>query len=98
MSEPRKSGVEDRLYANEIRPDKVSHIEITDGERCLECVAKPCTTACPAGTYTLDSAGERIIINFDNCLECGACRSVCPFSVIEWKNPMGGMGICYRYG
>ncbi|MEK6545549.1 MAG: ferredoxin family protein, partial [Nitrospinota bacterium] len=32
----------------------------------------------------------------EGCLECGTCRIACEF--IEWRNPKGGYGVCYRYG
>jgi len=89
--------IEERLYANETRPDKTSHLEISDPGRCPGC-DKPCTVVCPARTYTWSDEQGCIIINFENCLECGGCRGFCTYSVIEWKNPRGGAGICYRYG
>ncbi|MBI3752904.1 MAG: hypothetical protein HY266_02515 [Deltaproteobacteria bacterium] len=39
---------------------------------------------------------ENIAISFEACLECGTCRIACEF--IDWKNPRGGFGVCYRYG
>jgi ferredoxin like protein len=90
--------IEERLYANETRPDKVSHLEIGEDERCRDCAGRECTVACPAKTYSWSDEGSRILISFENCLECGACRIVCPHANITWRYPMGGMGICYRYG
>lgn len=94
----RAPTIEERLYADENRADRTSHLEITDPSACPGCPGKPCTTACPARTYEWSDEGGRIVIRFENCLECGGCRAVCPRSVISWRYPMGGMGICYRYG
>ena len=93
-----KLGIDERLYANETRPAKESHLAIADAEKCLGCAGKQCTVVCPSGTYTWSDEGQRIVISFENCLECGSCRAVCPFGVITWRYPMGGAGICYRYG
>ena len=53
---------------------------------------------CPAATYEWNVEETRVAVRFENCLECGACRLVCPHANITWRYPMGGMGICYRYG
>lgn len=94
----RNLTVEERLYANETRSDKVSHLEISQGAVCSDCVGRECTVVCPAKTYRWSEEDRRIQVSFENCLECGACRIVCPHANISWRYPMGGMGICYRYG
>jgi ferredoxin like protein len=90
--------IEQRLYANETRPDRVSHLEIAEPEACRECPDKECITICPSRTYRWSEEHGRIQVSFENCLECGSCRIVCPRSNVSWRYPMGGMGICYRYG
>jgi ferredoxin like protein len=98
MTEDRKLTVEERLYADETRPDGVSHLEIPEPSRCPDCVGKECILVCPAKTYKWSEEDRRITVSFENCLECGACRIACPHTNIAWRYPMGGMGICYRYG
>ncbi|GAB4266031.1 MAG: ferredoxin family protein [Deferrisomatales bacterium] len=90
--------VEDRLAVDETRPDRLSHLDVPDPEACRQCPDKPCTRVCPAETYQWSDEGACIRVRFENCLECGACRLVCPCANIVWRYPMGGMGICYRYG
>jgi ferredoxin like protein len=94
----RPMTIEERLFVDETRPDQVSHLEIDTPDRCVECVGKECARVCPSGTYVWEDEGNRIVVSFENCLECGACRIVCPYTNITWRYPMGGMGICYRYG
>ncbi len=94
----RPPTVEERLAANEVRPDRVSHLGLVDEATCAGCERRECTTVCPAGTYRWSEEAGRLVISFENCLECGACRLVCPHANIAWRYPMGGMGICYRYG
>jgi ferredoxin like protein len=90
--------IEERLYADETRPDRASHLEISQEALCRDCAGKECTLVCPAQTYRWSDEERRIQISFENCLECGACRIVCPHANISWRYPMGGLGICYRYG
>ena len=97
-TEKKPLSVEERLYADEHRPDQVSHLTLTDPDRCIDCAGRECTRVCPAETYRWDGEQRRLTVSFENCLECSACRTVCPHRNIEWRYPMGGMGICYRYG
>lgn len=90
--------LEERLFRDETRPDRTSHLCVTDPAACLACETKPCTRVCPAGTYVWSDEGQKILVQYENCLECGACRAACPKAVISWRCPMGGLGICYRYG
>ncbi len=98
MGAQRVLSIEDRLAVNEVRPDRVPHLEIRDVSRCGACEARECTTVCPAGTYRWSEEPARLVVSYENCLECGACRLVCPHANIAWRLPMGGRGICYRYG
>lgn len=95
--EKRAQAASALLAVNETRPDRASHLEILDPEKCKAC-EKPCIVVCPAHTYTWSGERDALVVNFDNCLECGTCRAVCPYSAIGWKNPIGGAGVCYRYG
>lgn len=95
---PRPPTIEERLYADETRPDKVSHLGLLDEERCRGCTGRECTVVCPAETYRWNAEDGRLVIRFENCLECGACRVVCPHANVSWRYPLGGRGICYRYG
>ena len=63
-----------------------------------KCAAKTCTTVCPAKVYEWEGAHGKIIVNYENCIECGACRMLCPFDNINCEWPGGGMGVKYKYG
>lgn len=94
----RPPTIEERLYADETRPDRASHLAIVDPARCRACAGRECTSVCPAATYEWRVDEGILSVRFENCLECGACRLACPHANISWRYPMGGMGICYRYG
>jgi ferredoxin like protein len=77
--------------------EEEAHIKISKNI-CAECVAKPCTRACPAGLYVIKDG--QLSFDYAGCLECGTCRTACPeaSNAIEWKYPRGGFGVHYRYG
>ncbi|MCE7739148.1 MAG: 4Fe-4S ferredoxin, partial [Candidatus Heimdallarchaeota archaeon] len=31
------------------------------------------------------------------CLECSACRLVCPHGSVDWKYPKGGFGVEFKH-
>lgn len=91
--------LEDKLYRTKYEhvPDH-PHIRIND-KVCCACEAKYCVRACPAGVYKLDTNEKtRIVVQHDNCLECGTCIQICVEGSIDWNYPDGGMGVKYRFG
>jgi ferredoxin like protein len=85
--------LDDRLFTVRRMPLKTSHISL-DGHLCKECLNRICTYICPAEVYIWDDSKKEIEINYENCLECGACRVSC--EVINWTNPPWGTGIAYK--
>jgi ferredoxin like protein len=99
--------LEDRLFLVQFKTAETSHLALKDPGLCLRCPGRPCTTVCPAGTYSWvgeapDGGSEagtgRLTVSYENCLECGACRISCPERNIAWAYPQGGAGVVYRYG
>ncbi len=88
--------VEERLYADETRPDRVSHLEIADPRTCPACEGKDCTVVCPSKTYRWAEDEGRITVSFENCLECGTCDVICDKKAVDWTYPRGGYGVFYR--
>lgn len=91
--------VEERLYTLRYKRDEKPHLEIKDQSKCLKChetYNSPCITVCPANVYSFSEG--KIVISYENCLECGACKIVCPFDNIIWRFPRYGLGISLRYG
>lgn len=99
MADPQKPmSIEDKLGLLTYKNDHQSHIKIMDAEACLKCPNKPCVTACPAMVYSWDEAAKKTMAAYENCIECGAARMLCPYSNIEWVPPRGGFGVAYKYG
>jgi ferredoxin like protein len=98
MADEKPMTLEDKLGLLTYKNDHQTHIKILEPQPCLGCVNKPCVTACPAGVYAWDENQKKIIVSYENCIECGAARMLCPYSNIEWVPPRGGYGVAYKYG
>ena len=57
--------------------DRNAHITVTK-ELCKACATRPCLTICAAENYKWDEEGDCLIFSYEGCLECGACRIICP--------------------
>ncbi len=79
-----------------------AHIKIKDASETSPCVTKcaekTCTKVCPAKVYAWEEAQKKIIVSYENCIECGACRMLCPFDNISCEWPRGGFGVQYKLG
>ena len=76
--------------------DQPCHLKIKDPAACAECekeFGSPCTRFCPAEVYIRE--GERLQVDFSNCLHCKTCRIKCPKGNIDWTFPQGGDGPRY---
>jgi ferredoxin like protein len=94
----KKLSLDERLGMNKYKLDSESHVEV-NRELCGICETKVCLFICPAEVYRL--VEDRLVFNYENCLECGSCTIACKNrgrGAINWKNPRGGFGIVYRYG
>ena len=92
-----KTDIEKKLSTVKYNPDKVSHLN-PDIEKCKECNSKVCTTICPASVYNWDEKNDKLIVNYENCLECGACRIACEKESLKWEYPKGNKGVTFRQG
>lgn len=84
----------DPIQYIKMRIDKISHIEQLDSELCLKCDKRPCLLFCPSQVFTWE---EQLIINYERCVECGACLRGCPYKNIHWDYPRAGFGIVHEF-
>ena len=83
--------------------DQPSHLQVADTDicwtKCTEEYGNPCTRFCPAQVYEMvhDEAagGERLQVNFSNCVHCKTCDIKDPYQIITWVPPEGGGGPNY---
>lgn len=104
MTDPSRdfASVEAKLGLLEFKKPPESHIHLRDSSPaapCAErCPGRPCAAVCPAKVYEWDEAGGKLLVAHENCIECGACRMLCPFDNILCDWPSGGCGVRYRFG
>ena len=78
--------------------------------RCAHEYGNPCQYFCPANVYEMIPAaigapkkekpgftdsGQRLQINFANCVHCKTCDIMDPYEIIDWVPPEGGGGPVY---
>jgi ferredoxin like protein len=89
--------IEAKLGLDVFKIDAEPHIVI-DHEVCrAKCQIRYCLHICPAGLYTVDQQGE-VQVNYEGCLECGACFIACTYEALTWHYPKAGHGVQYRFG
>ncbi len=89
--------IDDKLFTVKYNCDKETHLK-PNQEDCKVCKDRPCTYCCPANVYSWDEDQQKNLVGFENCLECGACRVVCPARTLDWKYPKAGFGVTFKYG
>ena len=87
--------IDDKLSRVRFNIDEEPHIKVNT-ELCEVCADKPCLYVCPVQNYVL--ADGKMVFSWQGCMECGACRIICPQGAIDWNFPRGGFGVCLRYG
>ncbi|OIO09460.1 MAG: hypothetical protein AUJ52_06445 [Elusimicrobia bacterium CG1_02_63_36] len=97
-----KGTVEEKLGTLDWKKYSETHItlkDVSESSPCAtECDSKPCVTICPAKVYEWEHEQRKVLVAYENCIECGACRMLCPFDNITCDWPPAGHGIKYKYG
>lgn len=94
-NDKNKKSIQDKLANIKYNCCSETHL-ILDKEKCAQCEEKTCTFICPADVYSEDKQTGNITVQYENCLECGACKIVCPKDAITWQYPKGGKGVVFR--
>ncbi|HWT89312.1 MAG TPA: electron transfer flavoprotein-ubiquinone oxidoreductase [Candidatus Angelobacter sp.] len=82
--------------------DQPCHLHVADlnvcATKCVEEYGNPCQYFCPAAVYEMvkDGAGQKLKINFANCVHCKTCDIADPYQIITWVVPEGGGGPNYE--
>lgn len=51
---------------------------------CQQCTDAPCLNACPVNALKKDEVLSRIRVDYDLCIGCRTCVSVCPFGAMNF--------------
>jgi ferredoxin like protein len=89
----------DRLGSDSFQTDKTPHLRVDDPRICVGCELKPCIRVCPAEVYHWET--DHLRINYENCLELGACRVAClkmGKGALRWEYPQASRGVQFRFG
>ena len=92
-----KTSIDDKLFKVKYVPGSTCHLKVCD-EECAKCTSKICTYICPANVYEWDEERQKLIVGYENCLECGACRIACERKSIDWSYPKGTNGVTFKHG
>jgi electron-transferring-flavoprotein dehydrogenase len=82
--------------------DQPCHLKVSDlnicSKRCVEEYGNPCQYFCPAAVYEMvkEGSGQKLKINFANCVHCKTCDIADPYQIIDWTVPEGGGGPNYE--
>ncbi|MBW2250764.1 MAG: 4Fe-4S dicluster domain-containing protein [Deltaproteobacteria bacterium] len=52
---------------------------------CQQCEDAPCMIACPVKAISRDEALNRVMVDYDICIGCRTCVSVCPFGAMNFN-------------
>ncbi len=50
-------------------------------ETCRGCIAHRCESVCPRDALFFD--GQKALIDYSKCIECGKCKDACPYNAIS---------------
>lgn len=56
---------------------------------CMHCMNPKCVEVCSTGATYRDMDTGIVMIDYDRCDGCGACREACPYDIREFNPPEG---------
>ncbi len=83
--------IEEKIFLIKFSPDTESHITVNQ-DICILCKGKECTKFCPANVFALSTINDKLIVGYENCIECGLCTIGCPYGSIQYNHPKNGSG------
>ena len=112
MNEKMPEKIEDKLFSVKYKTDAHCHLQPDESKclQCLEktctivcpanvylqCLEKTCTIVCPANVYCYNETEKKLVVSYEKCLECGACRIACKH--LKWEYPKSGKGVQFKKG
>lgn len=87
--------IDDLLATLKYKADNEPHL-LPDQEDCAKCTNRVCTHICPACVYEWNEDENKLMVSFENCLECGACRIACTQKSLIWRYPSDSKGVTFK--
>jgi NAD-dependent dihydropyrimidine dehydrogenase PreA subunit len=56
------------------------------GPACVDVLDRTCLTACPVDC--IYEGARKLYIHPEECIDCGACETVCPVEAIAWEREL----------
>ena len=83
--------IEEKLFLIKFCPDTESHLTVNQ-DICTVCTGKECTKFCPSNVFAWSTINDKMIVGYENCLECGLCTIGCPYGSIQYTHPKDAFG------
>ena len=80
--------VDAELAQDLLNLDGQPHIVIDQQICATVCTSRVCLAVCPADLFEINAAGG-MAVNWEGCLECGACMICCDNQALSWAYPRG---------
>ena len=93
--EKKSKEIQNKLTTVKYNCAKETHL-IVNQKICGKCKEKTCIYICPADVYNVDKTTGNIVVQYENCLECGACKIACPKKNIKWQYPPASCGVVFK--
>jgi carbon-monoxide dehydrogenase iron sulfur subunit len=61
---------------------------------CSHCESAPCQAICPVTAISRDESLGRVVVDYDRCIGCRMCMTVCPFGAIRYDSISGTVVKC----
>ncbi|MBT7628956.1 MAG: 4Fe-4S dicluster domain-containing protein, partial [Desulfobacula sp.] len=61
---------------------------------CQQCQDAPCLKGCPVGAISRNEELNRVEVDYDVCIGCRTCVSVCPFGAMHYNAIDGKVAKC----
>lgn len=52
---------------------------------CQQCQDAPCMAGCPVGAISRSETLNRVVVDYNICIGCRTCVSVCPFGAMNYN-------------
>ena len=52
---------------------------------CQQCQDAPCLNICPVKAISKDDKMGRVMVDYDTCIGCRSCVSICPFGAMSYN-------------